>query len=364
MQELISVRNSAVLVLVSILSSNVYAQEVCDIQAPNTDVNNDGLADQFVSPDAIVRNSTFDCSEHNVQAGALIRRSGLLQRVAVEPLARVVDSSIAFNSTVASGARIINSTVESSEIGTNARVRAGAFVEGSLLLSSAIVIGGSVARSEIGTNSFIHESTVSGVIVLDDVRVTNGSSIQGGGNLSNPFSVIGSGTRIIDGASIEGPIQIGEDARIRARAFIGDQTIIGENFRIGEDSNIAFGSQILDNVTIGKRVAIAFESDIGENTRIASDTIIGNSFVAGSDVIVRRNSAIGDGVSLGNSVTIGSATAIGHDVRVSSEVIVGKGSTIGASAVIESGAIVRAGSSVPGGFTVLANTIFPNDYPG
>jgi len=78
---------AALLVSGTLFTPFVFAQEVCEYDPPRPDVNNDGYADEFVSPDAIIKNSDIDCSFHNIQAGA-----------------RIIDSTIRAEATIEGGA--------------------------------------------------------------------------------------------------------------------------------------------------------------------------------------------------------------------------------------------------------------------
>lgn len=352
------------LITISCLSTNLHAQAECVIEPPFTDSNNDGLADQFVSPDAIVRNTTIDCSNHSIAAGAVLIDSSIDAEVTVDSGARIVRSNVSFGAEIGAESRVVDSGVDGfgTTVGLRSVVAQESFVTDRSQVADDVVIRQSeILDSDIGSNSIVNGSRVTTFTLGDDVRVINGSELIG--NAESRFqATIEAGGRVRNGATVLGPITIGPNAQINARVVIEGFKFIGGNFRIGEDSTIGFGGDILGEVIIGKRVTIGNEPDIGGGNRIGNDATLGFGVETMSDVIIRRNAQVGGEVFLDARVVVGQGASIGEQVTVGTDAVIRAEATVGDGAQIGSGAIIKSGADVPAGFVVLPNTVFPNDY--
>jgi len=342
----------------------------CNIEPPLTDTNNDGFADQYVSPQANIIRSELDCSELNIQAGAIIIDSTVLSRSIIEPDARVFRSSIDGTAIIKRGAKVIDSGVSGSGpqggsrvttvVGEGAIIARNSFVgDISTIAPDAHIIGSTVLFSLVGERSFVRESSLRLVEIRSDLRVL-GATLEGG--TSRPSDTLFlSGTRILPGATISGPIRFEENINVGRNVAIEGFKFMGGDSRIGADSKIGPGGDILELVT-GKRVTIGGSPDIGV-ARIGADSDIGSLFTTGIDVKIGSSVVIGSVVSVGDLSLIGSSSKIGDDVIIGTEAIIGRDSVLGDSVMVGDSAVVRPRSVVPEGFIIEANTVYPNDYP-
>jgi len=342
------------------------SQAPCDLREGQTDVNEDGYADQLVSPDARLFNADLDCSDHTIEAGAVIRNSGAAINVTIRSGARVIDSLISWEAEVQAGAKVVGSGVdgEGTRIGPNAVVRAGSFVsDGTQMAANSRVSSSDVAGSEIGEGSVVRGgSRLTFVKLEENVRV-NGADISANGSSDPTSTLIRSGTRVAQGASILGDIDLGPNSYIGPRAqLVGGTKFVGGDFRLGADSFVDFGGDILGNVKIGKRVSIGSLPDIGGNVRIGDDTKILSVFFADHDVTVGQRCNIDGPVTLGERTTVRNDVTIGFNVVAGTDVVIRANSVIGNRVTIGNGAIIRRGSIVPDDFVISADTIYPNDY--
>ena len=145
-----------------------------------------------------------------------------------------------------------------------------------------------------------------------------------------------------DPVSLEIPLIIGENAKIRSHSVIYRGSTIGNNFQTGHGVLIREGNTIGDNVSIGSHSVLECENIIGNNVRIHS-----NCFVP-EYVVIEDNVWIGPGVTILNTlhppcpkfkecakgVIIKKGAKIGGSVTLGPKVKVGEGALIGFGSVV------------------------------
>jgi len=342
------------------LPTNLYAQADCNV-LPEFDINNDGLNDAFVSPNATIIRTDIDCSRHSIAAGVIFKDSGVSEIVTIETGAKLIRSFVSYQATVGVEARLVDSFLDSlgSSVGAHTVLKNKSLVtDSSTVAEDSTIDNAKIFQSQVGANNVIRDSQI------NTFNIGNGNHISGESMLtgnSQRRSTLGHGARI-SGAYIEGPITIGSDARIRSGASILGSKTIGDNFRVGRGTSIGFGGDILGDVTIGERVTIANNPDIGFNNTIGSDVVIGFAVETLNNVIIRPFANIGEETFIDRDVVVGRSAVTGKGVQIAPEAVIKARATIGESAKIGFGAIVRAGANVPAKFIIRDNTIFPDDY--
>jgi len=163
--------STAVVVMTGSLffSSFSYAQEgpPCDLEPGQTDSNNDGYADQFVSPSATVITSEIDCTAHAVMSNSVISNSTLLNRVTVERRAKVNNSILQDDSVIKLFAQVQNSSVlDRSTIGAGSYVSNSSISRDSRLERRVFVEASSVENSEIRQNTSVTNGSVLREVIL------------------------------------------------------------------------------------------------------------------------------------------------------------------------------------------------------
>jgi len=141
-----------------------------------------------------------------------------------------------------------------------------------------------------------------------------------GATLVGPVFV-GEGTEILPGTFIQGPVRIGRNCRIGPNAYIRPYTSIGDNCHIGAAVEIK-NSIIMSRTNVPHHNYVG-DSIIGENCNLGAGTKIANLRLDGREIEVnfggeiirtgmRKLGAImGDGVKTGINVSINVGTIIG-----------------------------------------------------
>ncbi|WP_424357827.1 sugar phosphate nucleotidyltransferase [Methanocella sp. MCL-LM] len=120
------------------------------------------------------------------------------------------------------------------------------------------------------------------------------------------------GRLLVEGAKLNGPLDVGNNVSVGKNSVIVGPVVIGENTVIG------------DNVLIGPYTSIGKACNIGSDCRIlASYVYDGAKIGAGCSVsgaIIDDDVSIGKACTLENGTVIGPRTMIGNDVTVHSDV--------------------------------------------
>ena len=149
--------------------------------------------------------------------------------------------------------------------------------------------------------------------------------------------ILGEGTRISEGAVIEGPCVIGKNCQIRPGAYIRESVIIGDNCIVrGEMKN----SLMMDNSAAAHWPYIG-DSIIGEKVNLGARTTLSNLKVSPSNVKIpvsiddtiskldtglkKFGAIIGDGVSTGCHTDMNPGTLVGKYVLTEGGVVIGPG---------------------------------------
>lgn len=344
------------------VSTQAYSD--CIIFPGQTDSNNDGFADELVSPDAnISGDSDIDCSEHQIAAGANIVSSTISLDVRIDSEGTVKYSNISNESVIMSRAKIVRSGIDRSTVSGGATVRSDSFVSDfSTILAGAYLSGAQVFESEIGRNSLIYtDARVQTAILRENVKVLKRATVEGQAGFGQ-VTLIREGVRIYNDAYVEGPIDLGEDSRIGERAVLIGSKFVGPDFNMGYDSFIDVGGDIGSRVKIANRVSIGNDPDIGSDSSFGNDTQVGNLLETGGSVTVRKRVTIGGEVFLGDDVVIANESVVGNDVTVGAGTVIGFQAVIGNNVVIGDNAIVRDYAVVPDNFVISAGTVYPTDY--
>jgi len=334
----------------------------CNIDAPLVDKNDDGYADEFVSPAAQIQRSEIDCSAHTIGSGAVIVDASISTVVVIRPNALINRSVLSLYSTIGSRSKVIDSEVTSdSHVGSSTVIASGSYISDDVKIGmNSRVVKSRVANSNIGNRAvIINDSEIFNSSIGSNVQISGadlyGSEFYGSDNK------IGAGTRIAIGSTLLGPFDIGENSKIGRNVHLQNSTF-GEQFRIGNGSSISFASSIANNVTIGHRVTIGRFAVISDNTLIGDDVMLGALTELGESAKINARAKLGNSVHLGANSSIGSQSRVSDLVDIGAEVVIGRNSSIGLSAQIGDGAVVLAGSTVPGEFVVESDTVFPSDY--
>ena len=120
------------------------------------------------------------------------------------------------------------------------------------------------------------------------------------------------GRLLVEGAKLNGPLDVGNNVSVGKNSVVVGPVIIGENTVIG------------DNVLIGPYTSIGKSCNIGNDCRILASYIYdGAKIGAGCSVsgaIIDDDVSIGKSCTLENGTVIGPRTMIGNDVTVHSDV--------------------------------------------
>ena len=122
-------------------------------------------------------------------------------------------------------------------------------------------------------------------LVLEDLKRSVKGRIEEGVTVTGNVE-IGGGTIVRSGASLRGPVVIGEDSEVGRGARVGPYTSVGNHVRI--DGAEVENSIILDGTIVDCRETIV-DSIIGKNSKILSEHLSGSSgrkFVVGESTFV------------------------------------------------------------------------------
>lgn len=137
------------------------------------------------------------------------------------------------------------------------------------------------------------------------------------------------------------PVQIGEDATIRAGTIIYDDVVIGDRFSTGHHALVREQTRIGDDVLVGTQTVIDGYSEIGSNVSLQTGVYVPSHTVIGDRVFIGPHAALTNdpypvrdedaelaGPTLEDSVTIGANATIMPNVTV------GEGAFVAGGAVV------------------------------
>ena len=151
---------------------------------------------------------------------------------------------------------------------------------------------------------------------LRDIELHNHGDVEAGATLKGPV-MIGEGTIVRSGAYIQGPVIIGSGCDIGPNCFIRPTTAIGDRCHIG--NGVEIKNSIIMNGSKIPHLSYVGDSVIGENCNFGAGTKIANLRldkknirIAGFDTGRRKLGAIiGDNVQTGINVSLNVGTVIG-----------------------------------------------------
>lgn len=110
-------------------------------------------------------------------------------------------------------------------------------------------------------------------VLIEDLKEDIKGEVEEGATIKGPIKV-GEGTLIKSGAYIEGPIIIGDNCTIGPNCYIRKGTVIGNNCKIGNAVEIK-NSIIMNNTNVGHLSYIG-DTIIGEGSNMGAGTITAN----------------------------------------------------------------------------------------
>jgi NDP-sugar pyrophosphorylase family protein len=131
--------------------------------------------------------------------------------------------------------------------------------------------------------------------------------------------IVGKGTAIEDGATVQGPAMIGRDCDIRANAYIRASVIVGDGCVLGNACE--FKNCVLFNGVHVPHFGYVGDSILGHKAHLGAGVILsnvkslkGNVTVEGRDTGLRKFGAIiGDGVEIGCNCVLSPGSMIGRN---------------------------------------------------
>jgi len=145
------------------------------------------------------------------------------------------------------------------------------------------------------------------------------------------------------GATIKGPVEIGEGSIIRSGSYLVGPVAIGEDCDIGPSATILPSTTVGDSVRMGshsevRNSIIMSEARIGSGT-VISDSIIGASCTLGDGLVVETGDCVVEVEEQFHRAEFGAILA--DDVTLGSRVLARPGTIVGTGARIGSGAALR-----------------------
>ncbi len=138
---------------------------------------------------------------------------------------------------------------------------------------------------------------------LETVRIADGCFVAPCANLfaepGRPIA-IGSGSTVAAQVFMHGPITLGKNVSINARATLDGGA---RGITIGDDSRIASGVAIY-----------AFDHQISPNRLVRTQPVRSVGITIGSDVWIGANASITDGVTIGDHAVVGMGAVVTRDV--------------------------------------------------
>lgn len=140
---------------------------------------------------------------------------------------------------------------------------------------------------------------------------------------------IGARTRIGPGVVISGPVRVGREASIEARAVIGcdglyAKTVLGVRrhmphfggVEIGDSSRILAGAVVVRSAIHGEVTRVGAGACVGVLSNIGHDATIGDGATISSNVVVAGRATVGAHAWIGASATISNMVDIGERAEV------------------------------------------------
>jgi bifunctional UDP-N-acetylglucosamine pyrophosphorylase/glucosamine-1-phosphate N-acetyltransferase len=175
--------------------------------------------------------------------------------------------------------------------------------------------------------------------LLKELKEENHGRVEAGASIHGPI-YLGEGSMVRSGTYIEGPVYIGKNCDIGPNCYIRPFTSIGDGVRVGN------GVEIKNSIIMGKthiaHLSYVGDSVIGRNCNFGAGSIIANLRLDDGEVKMKiktktvgtgrrkLGAVIADGVKLGVNCTInpgvkiGPNSAVGPGALVSEDVLSGK----------------------------------------
>ena len=167
-----------------------------------------------------------------------------------------------------------------------------------------------------------------------------------------PFSLIGAHCKIDPSVAVgsftelQPRVQLNEQVAIGDRSVllkgaigdvstrIGSMVFVGQDVRLGKNSEVATGTVLEKRASIGRRTSLGLQSRIHRGVTLGANVFVDASAEIGRFVHVHRDVAIGEGARIGHYAVIGRGALIGAE------------SMVGDMSVLEPTAWIRAGEVV------------------
>lgn len=132
-------------------------------------------------------------------------------------------------------------------------------------------------------------------------------------------------------------VQIGQNVEIDFGAYVGDETVISNNVKIGPHTLILSGSIIEKNCIIGGNCTIGHPTKIGLQKVDFSATSpkIRDLIIADSATRIGEDSIIRSGSTIYKHVVIGKKLRTGHNILVREHTRIGDNCIVGTEAVLD-----------------------------
>lgn len=169
---------------------------------------------------------------------------------------------------------------------------------------------------------------------------------------------IGTNVSVDPEATIGFGVELGNNASIFSRAYVGDYAtiggtsdpaVVGVRARLADAPSPALGTEFVSGI-IGRSATTG--EDPGSTPRLDRE----GDVQTGADLTMGRSAIIGFGARLGENVSLGYASVIGPQAVIGSNVVVGNLSEIGWGATIGNGFVLARSSSI-GNFAVIGNNV-------
>jgi len=169
-------------------------------------------------------------------------------------------------------------------------------------------------------------------LFMEGLRPKIEGEVQSNATIEGPV-VLGSGSRILNGAYIVGPAIIGQDTEIGPNCYIRPSTYIGSGCKVGNATEVK-NSILMDGAKAPHHNYVG-DSVLGRETNLGSGTKVANLRLDGRNIRVSLRGKMVDtglrklGVITGDNVKIGVNTSIQPGTIISEDCLIGAGTTVG-----------------------------------
>jgi len=138
--------------------------------------------------------------------------------------------------------------------------------------------------------------------------------------------VVGKGTRIAAGATIEGPVRIGRDCEIRPGAFVRGGVWIGDGCVVG--TNVEIKRAVLMDGAKAPHLSYVGDSILGRSVNLGAGTVLSNFRHDGAEIAIpdgenrlatgrrKLGALLGDGVDVGCNSVLNPGCVVGAGTRI------------------------------------------------